>query len=878
MFSSLFFCYNNTIRKCGELMKKLLLVDGNSLVFRAYHATMYGKMMTTSNGIPTNALYGFALMMQKAMEMIAPDAMLVAFDAGKKTFRHDLFAEYKGTRKPVDDELKIQFPIVREYLDAMNISRFEQEGIEADDIIGSMVKKYPDWQINVLSSDKDLLQLIDETTSVWLMKKGLSEIEEMDIAALYERYQLAPKQIIDLKGLMGDASDNIPGIPKVGEKTALKLLEQFGSVENLLANTHELKGKLKENVETYADQALLSKDLATIRTDFDLPIDINSLSFESDVRKQYEFYRKYEMDSFLKKLELPTEENKEFTFNMVSSLSEMSLDEPTALYYACDMRNVDTIYGYALKNSKGCWYIRHEDVCNDEAWKSWLNGNVLKIVYDCKELLHINHNLQLPSVHSYFDMMLASFLNHSQTNHWELLLEKHNIAISYTLEDLFGKVNKPIFVEEDRLAKYACEQANAIYTLYPVVIEQLKKLELENLYYDVELPLSGILYEMEVQGIRIDQVVLDDIAKQTYEKLQELSQIIYGLADEEFNINSPKKLGEILYDKLGLPSGKKRSTAVDVLEKLRNAHPIIEYLMEYRKYQKLYSTYAEGLKKYIHTDGKIHTKYNQCVTQTGRLSSSEPNLQNISVRSEEAKEVRKAFIPEEGCVLVSADYSQVELRILAHLANEQSLIDAFCSNLDIHTKTAMDVFGVSSDEVNSDMRRKAKAVNFGIVYGISDFGLAEQLQISRKEAQGYIQSYFDSYPGIQKYMQDVVGFCEEHGFVTTMLNRKRDIPEIKDKNYMMREFGKRAAMNAPVQGTAADLIKVAMIHIANKMKELNMKSTMILQVHDELIFNVYKDELDVMRKLIEHEMEHAFELKVPLVAESVYGSTWYEAK
>ena len=433
-------------------------------------------------------------------------------------------------------------------------------------------------------------------------------------------------------------------------------------------------------------------------------------------------------------------------------------------------------------------------------------------------------------------------------------------------------------MEEDRLAKYACEQAYALYTLYPVVCEDMKKLQLESLYYDVELPLASILYDMETNGIRIDQKVLDDIATQTYNKLQELSQVIYDLAGEEFNINSPKKLGEILYDKLGLPSGKKRSTAVDVLEKLRSAHPIIEYLMEYRKYQKLYSTYAEGLKKYIHTDGKIHTKYNQCVTQTGRLSSSEPNLQNISVRNEETREVRKAFVPEDGCVLVAADYSQVELRILAHLANEQSLIDAFCSNLDIHTKTAMDVFGVDANEVTSDMRRKAKAVNFGIVYGISDFGLSEQLQISRKEAQGYIDRYFESYPGIQKYMHDVVHFCEENGYVVTMLNRKRDIPEIKDKNYMMREFGKRAAMNAPVQGTAADLIKVAMIHIANAMKEKNLRSTMILQVHDELIFNVYEDELNVMRQLIEHEMEHAFDLKVPLVAESVCGKTWYEAK
>ncbi|MBR5795211.1 MAG: DNA polymerase I [Erysipelotrichaceae bacterium] len=860
-------------------MKKLLLIDGNSLVFRAYHATMYGKMMTTSNGIPTNALYGFALMMQKAIELITPDRILVAFDAGKKTFRHDVYAEYKGTRKPADDELKIQFPIVREYLDAMNISRYEQEGIEADDIIGSMVKKYPDWQINVLSSDKDLLQLIDETTSVWLMKKGLSEIEEMDIEALYARYQLAPKQIIDLKGLMGDASDNIPGIPKVGEKTALKLLEQFGSVENLLANTSELKGKLKENVEANAHLALLSKDLATIRTDFNLPIDIDSLTYEVDVKKIYDFYRKYEMESFLKKLDVPVENtDTELTYEIVDSIANVELNEPTALYYAYDLRNPDMMYGYALKNSRGCYYIRYEDTLKDIAWDAWLASDSIKIVYDIKELLHVQDRFGLTKLSKYFDMMLSSFLNHSQTNHYELLLEQNNLHISYTLEDLFGKVNKPILVEEERVVQYACEQAHALFVLYPIVKEQMKQLQLESLYYDVELPLASVLYEMEKTGIRMEEDVLDQIAKETYQKLQDLSAVIYEYAEEEFNINSPKKLGEILYDKLGLPSGKKRSTAVDVLEKLRSAHPIIEYLMEYRKYQKLYSTYAEGLKKYIHEDGKIHTKYNQCVTQTGRLSSSEPNLQNISVRSEEAREIRKAFVPEKGCVLVSADYSQVELRILAHLANEQQLIDAFCSNMDIHTKTAMDVFKVAENEVDSNMRRKAKAVNFGIVYGISDFGLSEQLQITRKEAQSYIQSYFESYPGIKKYMDDVVSFCEENGYVVTMLNRKRDIPEIKDKNYMVREFGKRAAMNAPVQGTAADLIKVAMIHIANRMKELNLRSQMILQVHDELIFNVYEEELEQMRHLIEYEMEHAFTLQVPLVAQSVCGATWYEAK
>ncbi|MDD6468108.1 MAG: DNA polymerase I [Erysipelotrichaceae bacterium] len=859
-------------------MKKLLLVDGNSLVFRAYHATLYGRMMTTRNGIPTNALYGFALMLQKAIEMIVPDMILVAFDTGKKTFRHELYADYKGTRKAVDDELKVQFPIVREYLDAMNITRFEQEGIEADDIIGTIASSHPEWNIHILSSDKDLLQLIDETTSVWLMKKGLSEIEEMTIESLYERYHLAPKQIIDLKGLMGDASDNIPGIPKVGEKTALKLLEQFGSVEELLANTDQLKGKLKENVETYADQALLSKQLATIQTACEIDLSEVSLDYQAEIQKQYDFYKKYDMDSFLKKLEFPTTQQKQqCTYRKVSGFSNDELPDFCALHVASDYNG--DIRGFALCSNQQCSYIEASDAIDSFAFMLWLQDETkVKIVYHIKDLHHLFAKHQLPLIKGAFDLMIASFLTKSQSDHWQWHLEQNNIQFSYTLEDVYGKVNKPNEIDLDKECQYACEQAMAYNQLYEPIKKEMEQFHLTSLYEDVERPLADVLFDMEKAGIRIDQEILDEIANDTHQKIMDISQTIYDLAGETFNINSPKKLAEILYDKLQLPGGKKRSTAIDVLQKLQGTHPIIDSIMEYRKYQKLYSTYAEGLKKYIHEDGKIHTQYNQCITQTGRLSSTDPNLQNISVRNDEARKIRKAFIPEKDCVLMAADYSQVELRILAHLADEKQLIEAFCSNLDIHTKTAMDVFDVSQNEVTANMRRKAKAVNFGIVYGISDFGLSEQLQISRKEAQSYIDRYFESYPGIQRYMSEVVHFCEENGYVTTMLNRKRDIPEINDKNYMVREFGKRAAMNAPVQGTAADLIKVAMIHIHQRMKKQQLKSQMILQVHDELIFNVVKEEYDVMKELIEYEMEHAFTLQVPLIAECVSGSSWYEAK
>lgn len=862
-------------------MKKLLLVDGNSLVFRAYHATSYGTRMTTKNGIPTNAVFGFAMMMQKALDTIRPDAVLVAFDTGKKTFRHAIYEAYKGTRKPVDDDLKVQFPIVREYLDAMQIRRYEREGIEADDIIGSMVKQNPDWDINILSSDRDLLQLIDATSSVWLMKKGLSEIEEMTEASLMEAYHLTPSQIIDLKGLSGDVSDNIPGIPKVGEKTATKWLLEYGTVENVLEHVDELKGKIKDTVKQYADQARLSKQLATINVYCNIPIDPKDCTQVTDVKKAYQFYMKYDMHSFAAKLEQAVnEEQKELAYRVIEQLPNGYFDETTALVVdACPSSvNEEQVYGMAFYNTKGCYYVRLENAQADEAIAAWLIGAQEIIVVNSKHVFHALRPLFPPFNGHLFDVQIASFLACQTDEDMAGLYQTHGQTMRYRIEDVYGKPNKPIVPDAHIQEVHACEQASAIYHIYGIVKRRLKQLDMEALFYEIEMPLAHILFEMEVEGIRVDESVLDRIAAATYEQMTSLSEQIYALAGETFNINSPKKLSEILYDKLQLPCGKKRSTAVDVLAKLVHAHPIVAKIMEYRKYQKLYSTYAEGLKKYIHADGKIHTQYHQCITQTGRLSSTEPNLQNISIRTEEGREVRKAFIPEPGCVLMSADYSQVELRMLAHMAKEEGLIQAFRDQMDVHTKTAMDVFHVAKEDVTPLMRRKAKAVNFGVVYGISDFGLSEQLQIPRKEAQQYIDGYFASYPRIKQFMDDVVKQCERDGYVSTLCKRRREIPEIHDKNYMVREFGKRAAMNAPIQGSAADLIKLAMIHIDKRMKEEHLTSKMILQVHDELIFNVPEAEREIMKRVIEEEMEHAMSLDVPLEAQCVEGKTWYEAK
>jgi DNA polymerase I len=847
-------------------MKKLLLVDGNSMVFRAFYATIYTRPMITSFGQPTNAVFGFANMVNKALQMLRPDAILFAFDSGKKTFRHHQYPQYKGTRKELPQELIDQFQLIRQYLDASNYPRIEVDGYEADDIIGTMAIRYPQWQTTILTSDRDLLQLIDDTTSVILMKKGITELEHLDKELLKSEYGLQPEQIPDLKGLMGDPSDNIPGIPKVGEKTAMKLLDEYHTLENILENVNQLKGKLKETVEENIELAKLSKELATIYKDVPLDITIDQLTNQPDLEGMGKFFRQYEMRSLDRMIqEIFTndrKENGESAENESSATFDKSFFkdgciitafQPVGRGYKADCS------GFVISDGEKSALIVKED--EQSLFAQWLNSPFKKVGYDVKLLLHIFDTWGLKSQGFSDDIMLLTFLDDTMLTTQDKLKDKWGISVAK---------------DDPKLS--ASQFARVAFNELGNCVQRLKDKDMWSLYFDIEWPLLFDLYEMERWGILIDQPTLDDISVKTLQRINDLSERIYFFAGTQFNINSPKQLAEVLFDQLQLPSNSKRSTAVDVLEDLAGKHPIVDEIIEYRKYQKLYSTYAEGLKKYVEEDSKIHTVFSQISTQTGRLSSVDPNLQNISIRSEETREIRKAFIAKEGWQLLSADYSQIELRILAHIANETAMIEAFRQGMDIHTKTAMDVFGVDANKVTSLMRRQAKAVNFGIIYGISDFGLAAQLSISRKDAAKFIEVYLDAYPQIQQFMDRTVEFCKENGYVRTLFNRRREIPEINDRIYSVREFGKRAAMNAPIQGSAADLIKVAMLKVAQQLKEKKLQSHLLLQVHDELLLEVAFGEMDIVKDLVVMAMQEAVQLNVPLEVSTAYGDSWYEAK
>lgn len=870
---------------------KLLLVDGNNVLFKAYYATAYGRPMTSLDGQPTGAVFGFANMLQKAIDRIEPDAILIAFDAGKHTFRHDLYPDYKGGRKPVPEDLVPQFQSVRDLLTAWNIKWVEKQDIEADDLIGTISKEATNYETYIFSGDHDLLQLVDDSTTMLLSKKGLSDMDLVTPQFLKETMGIDPIQIIDLKGLMGDNSDNIPGIPGVGEKTALKLLNQYESVENVIDHKDEIKGALGKKVQENAQSALLSKKLATIQRDVSLDFTIEDCQFNPDYKTLVTFLSSLNMKSLVNKYEgmmnfddsnsQSTKKN-EFVRKRISTIPNEFIDSSKEiyLYTNCDNEHFldSQLKGISLCDDQTSLYISIDEFIKDTNAINKLKNHPMLIGFDVKKSIHLLEKEGI-SLHFHDDAMLLTSLIDSSATSVEKINNSFGISYQFKYEDIYGKPNKPqLIINEENELVYACEHVETICYLFKECLPKLKQMNMTSLYYDIEMPLIYILKDMEDEGIHCDIDILNEIAKKTNDKIIYEQQEIYKVAGKEFNINSTKQLGEVLYDDLGLPSGKKRSTSADILEKMKGWHPIISHVLIYRKLSKLYSTYAEGLKKYIRKDSKIHTIYNQAATQTGRLSSSEPNLQNISVRDEEGKEIRKAFLPEEGCVLISSDYHQIELRILAHMANEKSLIEAFKSDIDIHTKTAMDIFDVSKNEVTSEMRRQAKTVNFGIVYGISDFGLSEQLGVSVKEAKNFIEKYYSTYPGIRTYMDSLVSSCDKNGFVETLCHRRREIPEIHDKNRMIREFGKRAAMNAPIQGTAADLIKIAMINIDKAMKEANVKSKMILQVHDELIFNVPNDEIEVMKKIIQEGMIHAMDLKVPLTAECAIGKDWYEAK
>lgn len=870
-------------------MKELVMIDGNSLLYRAYYATAaMGNMMVNKDGIPTNAVYGFANMLENILKG-NPEYLMVAFDYGKKTFRNDLFEVYKGTRSATPDELVCQFSMIREYLTAHGIKYQEIEGYEGDDIIGtvSTLASKKRFKVSIVTSDKDMLQLVDDNISVYLTKKGVAELEKVTPQKFKETYGLIPDQMRDLKGLMGDKADNIPGIPGVGEKTALKLLKQYHTVENLSEHLDELKGKMGEKIRENIDQGILSKRIATIIKDVPIEVDLEEYRYTGhDYNELADFYRRYSMNSLLKRMSLNNEDikpQKEVDIKIVESLPIIKRDSSLVVGVYDTNYHRSLIIGFAIYNDSEAYYISLENAINCNNFKAFIEDETIeKYGYDIKKCINSSkwHGLEIRNY--VFDLQLASYiLNPSLKDEIRSVCEYYEYYDVLYDEEVYGKGAKKNIPEVDIIANHLVKQAKAIFILKDKAIDRLQHENQFELYKDVEMPVAKILAKMEYQGAKIDKEVLKQLENQFGQEISILEKEIHQLAHKEFNIASPKQLGEVLFEDLALPFAKKTktgySTSVDILNKLQDIHPIINKVLKYRMLSKLYSTYIIGLQEQVFVDGKIHTIYNQALTQTGRLSSTDPNLQNIPVKTPEGKLIRKAFIPEYD-YLVSFDYSQIELRVLAHLAKVKSLIKAFNEDKDIHRHTASEIFGVSEQQVDSTMRRNAKAVNFGIIYGMSDFGLAEQVGVSVAEAREFIRRYFENYPEIKDYMDNNIEFCKKNGYVTTMLNRKRFIREINEKNYMRQEFGKRLAMNSPIQGSAADIIKVAMIKVDELLKKHHLKSKMILQVHDELILDVYKEELDEVMEIVAKGMTTAVKMDVELKSEGNYAVNWYELK
>lgn len=844
-------------------------------------------------------------MLLKVIEEMKPTHIMVAFDAGKVVFRHSEYADYKGGRAKTPPELSEQFPLIRELLDAFSIQRFELEGYEADDIIGTLTKRADEqaWKTTVITGDKDMLQLVSEHVSVALTRKGVSEIELYTPQEIQDKYGLAPLQIIDLKGLMGDTSDNIPGVPGVGEKTALKLLHEYGSVEEVLANVDRVSGKkLQENLRENVDKAKMSKELATILREAPVELDVQETGYDGyDGALLSEFFKRMEFKSLLSKIKVdaPVEGEGQaanatpFHFEVVTEESAAKFAEkltsPMAFYVEMDGDNYHhaPIIGFGLSADDVNLYVPWDQAKEWKAFSQWLEDSTKeKWTFDGKrDTVGLAwHDQDIKGIG--FDVYLASYLLNATESNPTL----DSIASQYAQvrvrpdDEVYGKGAKRLLPEEDVISEHVAHKAAAIWQSVPVLREQLAENKMNELLNDLEAPLSMVLALMEKQGIKVNRDRLAQMGVDLDAKLEGLTKQIYELAGQTFNINSPKQLGEILFDVLDLPVLKKTktgpSTSADVLEKLAPYHPIIDAILTFRQLGKLRSTYIEGLTKEINSkSSKVHTLYNQATTATGRLSSTEPNLQNIPIRMEEGRKIREAFIPsEEGWYMLAADYSQIELRILAHISGDENLIDAFQKGMDIHTRTAMDVFGVEEGEVTSLMRRQAKAVNFGIVYGISDYGLSQNLNITRKEAGDFIERYFSVFSGVKLWMEEIVKQAKQDGFVTTLLNRRRYLPDIRSSNFNLRSFAERTAMNTPIQGTAADVIKLAMIRMQDSLQEKGLKSRMLLQVHDELVFEVPQDELEMMKQLVPEVMESALKLDVPLKVDVSFGHTWYEAK
>lgn len=867
-------------------MEELILIDGNSLLFKAFYATSYtGNYMVNRNGIPTNGVYGFARMVEKIIST-NPKYVIVAFDYGKKTFRNELLDTYKATRKETPQELVPQFALAREYLTAHNITWYEIEGYEGDDIIGTLVDfgEKNNLKVSVYTGDKDANQLISSQTTIYRTVKGVTELDIYNEQTLLDKYGLKPDQFRDFLGLMGDSSDNIPGIKGVGEKTALKLLHQYGTIEGLQEHQDEIKGKMGEKIRAGMEDALMSKKVATILRDIPIDVDLEKATYQGyDYETLKSFYEKYDMNSLIKSMTTEAAPKKELKLEIVDHMPEITKDSAVypSIYDTNYHRSI--ILGYGIYNDEQAYFISYENALKDESFLAYLKDeNKKKYGYDIKSAV-IGSRWNGIEINGYtFDLSLASYVLEPAIKEELKYVCTHfdYEGVQYD-EEVFGKGAKKHIPEDDILASHIVSKAKAIYELKDVVTKELKDKNQYELYENIELPVTRILGEMEFAGTEIDLDVLKEMDTAFDETIEKLANDIYRISGTTFNISSPKQLGQVLFENLGLKGGKKTktgySTSQDVLEKIIDAHPVVPLVLEYRMLTKLSSTYLKGLQEQVFPDNKIHTIYKQTLTHTGRLSSVDPNLQNIPVRSEEGKLIRKAFVSHNG-YLVSFDYSQIELRILAHMAHVTNLIDAFNQGKDIHRHTAALVFGVKDEEVTPQMRSQAKAVNFGIIYGMSEFRLSKDIGMSISEARDFINKYFETYPEVKTYMDEVVETCKKQGYVSTLLNRKRYIPTIKDKNFMVRQQAQRYAMNTPIQGTGADILKLAMIEVDKALKEKNLKSQMILQVHDELIFDVFEDELEEVMSLVKEKMENCIKMDVPLIVEGNYAKNWCELK
>lgn len=876
-------------------MNKLLLIDGNSIMNRAFYGI---PDMTTNDGRHTNAIYGFLNIILKVIEEEQATHICVAFDLKKKTFRHEMYEAYKGTRKGMPEELHEQMPRIKKILQAMHIRIVEQEGFEADDLIGTLSKKgeREGFAVTILSGDRDLLQLATDTVLVRIpkTKHGKTEVEDYYAKNVVETYGVTPLIFIDMKGLMGDTSDNIPGVPGIGEKTAAKLLAEYGDLDGVYAAVDSMKAsRMKQNLIENKDLAYLSKTLATIKLDCPIPFEFSEATYHDPFNAEaYTLFEDLELKSFYKRFSVEKKEELTFETVLIDDIDGYNallakLQKAKEVSFAWITQDGEALGVAVCMDLEHVYLIRFMMFITE----AMVADNLLALSRDYQVQLacmHVKKLLSFLDFHeedAVFDAGLAAYLLQPNQSEYEYdTLAKVYLDVTLPSEkEMLGKEKLGYFsFEDERVQKWMAYQAIVPYKIKSVLREKLKKTGMESLYDEMELPCLYALYEMEKNGIRVDGEALHQYGKKLRTRIEELTAEIHAMAGEEFNINSPKKLGEILFEKLGLKNGKKTktgySTSAEVLEKLKNAHPIIPKILEYRQLTKLNSTYAEGLAGYIRADGRIHGKFHQTVTVTGRISSADPNLQNIPTRMPLGREIRKVFIPEEGSVFVDADYSQIELRVLAHMSGDAALIAAYQADEDIHAITASQVFDVPLDQVDSTLRRKAKAVNFGIVYGISSFGLGQDLDISRKEAEGYIEKYFATYGKVKKFLDRTVEDAKKNGYTVTMFGRRRPIPELASSNFMTRSFGERAAMNAPVQGTAADIIKIAMVRVNRRLKEEYLQSKLVLQIHDELIIETKKEEVEIVQKILVQEMMHAADLAVPLLVDANVGDSWYDAK